>query len=440
MATLVHTQQPLTPQKPSTLSAMRSPNFRLYFAGQIISVSGTWIQAIAQGYLVFLLTKSELWLGIVACAAGLPVLLLAPVGGVVVDRFPRRIILMCTQGSQMILAFILAGLTFAGTVQVWHIVVLAFALGVTNAFDVPARQLIIMEMVGPKDMNSGITLNSIMNNGGRILGPAMAGVLLVEVGASWCFLLNGLSFIAVLICLFLMKVPFAIQSSGKVEPIRQLREGISYSLHQPVVLSLLLMTSIAGGLVYPLTQMMPAFADVVLHSPDVGYAAINAGTGVGAVIGGILVGWLAHRFGYGRLIVIAMLLTGLSMMIFAVQVNILLASFMSGVYGVVMLLNFVTVNTALQMILPDEYRGRVMGLYSLGLVGLTPFGALALGAIANVFGTPFGIGLYGVLSAVLAGLVVFRWPMLLQPHLSVQRVEPQIPSEVAVGSAVGDSA
>jgi len=438
MATLSHAKQPRASQQQSTLSAMRSPNFRLYFAGQMVSVSGTWIQAIAQGYLVFLLTKSELWLGIVACAAGLPVLILAAVGGVVVDRFPRRTVLVCTQGSQMILAFILAWLSFAGTVQVWQIVVLAFLLGVTNAFDVPARQLIIREMVGPKDMNSGITLNSIMNNGGRVLGPALAGVLLVQIGVAWCFFLNGVSFIAVLISLVLMKVPFAIKSIEKVEPIRQLREGLNYSLHEPVVLSLLLMTAIAGGLVYPLTQMMPAFADVVLHSADVGYAAINAGTGVGAVIGGILVGWLAHRFGYGRLIVIAMLLTGLSMMIFAIQVNVLLASFMSGVYGVVMLLNFVTVNTALQMITPDEYRGRVMGIYSLGLVGLTPFGALALGAIANVFGTPFGIGLYGVLSAILAGLVAFRWPVLLQSHMSVQHVEAQVPAEAVVSSAGGD--
>jgi len=438
MTALVHAQQSLAAQKPSTLSAMRSPNFRLYFAGQIVSVSGTWIQAIAQGYLVFLLTKSELWLGIVACAAGLPVLLLAPVGGVVVDRFPRRVVLIFTQGSQMILAFILAWLTFAGTVQVWHIVALAFALGVTNAFDVPARQLIIMEMVGPKDMNSGITLNSIMNNGGRILGPALAGVLLVQIGTAWCFFLNGLSFIAVLISLFLLKVPFAVKSTGKVEPIRQLREGVSYSLNQPIVLSLLLMTSIAGGLVYPLTQMMPAFADVVLHSADQGYAAINVGTGVGAVIGGIIVGWLASRFGYGRLIVITILLTGLSMIIFAVQVNVLFASFMAGVYGIVMLLNFVTVNTALQMITPDEYRGRVMGIYSLGLVGLTPFGALILGAIANVFGTPFGIALYGVLSALLGGLVAWRWPELLQQHLAKPVIEPQIPTDVVVGSAIGD--
>ncbi len=438
MAALAHPQQPLVPEKPSTLSAMRSPNFRLYFAGQIVSVSGTWIQAIAQGYLVFLLTKSELWLGIVACAAGLPMLLLAPVGGVVIDRFPRRTVLMFTQASQMILAFLLAWLTFAGTIQVWQIVVLAAGLGITNAFDVPARQLIIMEMVGPKDMNSGITLNSIMNNGGRILGPAIAGVLLVQFGAAWCFLLNGLSFIAVLICLVLMKVPFALTSTLKIDPIRQLREGVNYALHEPVVLSLLLMTSIAGGLVYPLTQMMPAFAAVVLHSPDQGYAAINVGTGVGAVIGGVLVGLLAHRFGYGRLIVITILLTGLSMMIFAVQVDVLLASFMSGVYGIVMLLNFVTVNTALQMITPDAYRGRVMGLYSLALVGLTPFGALALGAIANIYGTPFGIGLYGVLSALFGGLIVYRWPILFRRHLTVQILPTPSPTEALVSPAISD--
>ncbi|MBI1256792.1 MAG: MFS transporter [Chloroflexi bacterium] len=438
MATLVQAHAPLAPAKPNMLSAMRSPNFRLYFAGQVVSISGTWIQAIAQGYLVFLLTKSELWLGIVACAAGLPVLLLSPVGGVVIDRFPRRTILMFTQGSQMILAFILAWLTFAGTVQVWHIVVLAFGLGITNAFDVPARQLIIVEMVGQKDMNSGIALNSIMNNGGRIVGPAIAGLLLVQLGASWCFLINGLSFIAVLISLFLMKVPFAVRSTGKVEPIRQLREGVSYSLHQPAVLSLLLLTSISGALVFPLTQMMPAFADVVLHSPDQGYAAINAATGIGAVIGGVLVGWLAHRFGFGRLIVITMLLTGLAMVLFAAQVSVLLASFISGVYGIVMLLQFVTVNTSLQMILPDDYRGRVMGLYSLGLVGLTPFGALALGAISNTFGTPFGIALYGIISAILGSIVVMRWPALLQGKLTEQNGAAPVLNEVILPSAIGD--
>ena len=439
MATLAHAQQqPLAPRKPGMMSAMRSPNFRLYFAGQIVSISGTWIQTIAQGYLVFLLTKSELWLGIVACAAGLPVILMAPIGGVLIDRFPRRKIMVFTQGSQMILAFVLAWLTFSGTVQVWHIVVLAFLLGMTNSLDVPARQLIIVEMVGRDDLYSGIALNSIMNNLGRVLGPAIAGLALVEFGAAWCFFMNGASYIAVLISLVIMKVPYAVHSISKISPIRQLREGVSYSVHQPIVLSLLLLTAISGLLVFPLTQMMPAFADLVLHSPDQGYAAVNAAIGIGAVIAGILVGWIASRLGYGKLIVVTMLLTSLAMVLLAMQVDVLIASFMAGVYGVFMLLQFVSLNTALQTIVPDAFRGRVMGLYSLGLVGLTPFGALVLGAIANVYGTPFGIALYGVISAILGGIVILRWPILLRRNLAERVIEAPLPNEVLALPGIGD--
>ncbi|MCC6802141.1 MAG: MFS transporter, partial [Anaerolineae bacterium] len=188
MTTLSQTGE--TDRRPSNLSALRNPNFRLYFAGQMISNSGTWMQNIAQSYLVYEITRSELWLGIVACASGLPVVLMSPIAGVIVDRFPRRNLLMFTQASQMILALILAALTFSGLVQVWHIVVLAILLGLTNALDMPSRQTIVVEIVGREDMYSGIALNSIMNSMGRVLGPAAAGVALVTFGAAWCFLLN----------------------------------------------------------------------------------------------------------------------------------------------------------------------------------------------------------------------------------------------------------
>ncbi|HVU11890.1 MAG TPA: MFS transporter [Phototrophicaceae bacterium] len=415
MASLTHAESinPAQQPKRSMTAALRSPNFRLYFGGQLVSISGTWIQNIAQGYLVFLLTKSELWLGIVACAAGLPVLLMAPFGGVIVDRVPRRTILICTQTAQMILAFILAAITFSGVVQVWHVVVLAFLLGVTNTLDTPARQMIIVEMVGRDELESGIAMNSIMNNVGRILGPAVAGLALVQFGTAWCFLLNGLSFVAVLAGLFLMKVPHAIKTINDVPPLRQLREGVEYSVKEPLILALLLITAISGLLSFPITQIMPAFADVILHSPDTGYAAINAGVGVGCVIAGAIFGWSIYKFGKIRLVVGGMLISALAMTLLATLNDIFLASFMCGIYGVFMLLQFMSINTTLQMITPDAFRGRVMSLYSLGLLGFTPFGALAMGAIATAFGTAFSVALYGILTAVLGIVVVIRWPIML---------------------------
>ncbi len=444
MASLTHAQSfsPAQKPKPSTTGALRSPNFRLYFGGQIVSISGTWIQNIAQGYLVFLLTKSELWLGIVACAAGLPVLLMAPFGGVIVDRVPRRTILICTQTTQMILAFVLAALTFTGVVQVWHVVVLAFLLGVTNTLDTPSRQMIIVEMVGRDELESGIAMNSIMNNIGRILGPAVAGLALVQFGTAWCFFMNGVSFVAVLIGLFLMKVPFAIKTINDVPPLRQLREGVEYSIKEPLILALLLITAISGLLSFPITQIMPAFADLVLHSADTGYAAMNVGVGVGCVIAGVLFGWSIVKFGKIRLVVGGMIISAIAMILLAMLNDIFLASFMCGVYGVFMLLQFMSINTTLQLITPDAFRGRVMSLYSLGLLGFTPFGALAMGAIATAFGTAFSVALYGILTAVLGIIVMIRWPVMFTRDIKTPLIttadEAALIEQMVPRPAVGD--
>src|SRR5579859_3682164 len=190
----------------SMLSALRHRNFQLYFGGQLVSTSGTWMQTVAQSFLVFELTQSELWLGVVACAAGLPALVLSPFAGVIVERSARRRLLIFTQSAQMILAFILSVLTFTNTVQVWHVVVLALLLGVVNSIDAPARQSFVIDMVGREDLSSGIALNSLMFNLSRVVGPTAAGLALATVGTAWCFFLNGVSFLAVIISLFAMHV------------------------------------------------------------------------------------------------------------------------------------------------------------------------------------------------------------------------------------------
>ena len=403
----------LTPRK-STLSALKSPNFRLYFAGQLVSLSGTWMQNVAQGFLVFKLTRSELWLGIVACAAGLPLILLAPVAGVVVERVPRRTLMMFTQTVQMILAFILTYLTFTDTVQTAHIVVLAFCLGVTNALDAPARQTFVVEMVGREDLQSGIALNSILNSASRVLGPTAAGLALVKFGPAWCFLINGLSFLAVLISLFFMSVPYAIAYVGGTPPLKLMREGLQFARHHEVVAPLLLLTAAVGLFTIPIIQLFPAFADLVLNSPKDGYATISAAQGIGSVVGGVLVACLAHRIGRGRVIFLSVILGAIATVVFAFQSNLLIAAVMCLLTGVFLIIEVVSLNTLLQTVVPDAYRGRVLSLYTLTFLGLAPFSALALGGLATVLGTSTALGIYGVLGGVMSLAVLLRWRSVVQ--------------------------
>ncbi len=392
------------------------------------------MQNIAQSYLVFQITKSELWLGIVACAGGLPVVLLSPIGGVIVERVPRKRVLQFTQATQMLLAFILAALTFTNTVQTWHIVVLATLLGATNALDIPARQTIIVEMVGREDLNSGIALNSIMNSLGRILGPAAAGFALVQFGSAWCFLLNGLSYVVVITCTFLMKVPYAVRYARGSSPLQQLREGLSFARRDAMITPLLLLAAVGGLLVLSFLRLLPAAADVMLHSPEQGYAAISVGEGVGAVIVGVLMGWMATRFGHGKLVVAAATINALANLFLAGQTQVPPAVLTTAFFGGSMIMFFVSLNTMIQTVVPDNFRARVLSLYSLAMMGTAPFGALALGAFADRFGVQAAFILNGVLIAVLCGAVFLRWSHIVRYDAKIERVT--IPDEVV--PAVGD--
>lgn len=399
--------------RPSTFSALRSSNFRLYFVGQLVSISGTWMQNLAQGFLVFQITHSEAWLGIVACAAGLPVLLLSPVAGVIVERIPRRRLMLCTQTVQMVLAFILATLAFSGQVQVWHIVLLAFLLGTTNAVDQPARQIFVVEMVGPEDLRSGIALNSIMNSASRVVGPAAAGLALVQFGPAWCFFLNGLSFLAVIAMLFIMQVPHAITHIAGSRPLEQMKQGLSFARAHTQIAPLLLIACIGGVFVVPIIQLLPAFADVVLHSPDQGYAALTSGQGVGSVVAGISIGYLVYRLGYGQIIALSIVAGAVATLLLSFQTSIPQATVMALFTGIFLTLLYIGINTMIQIVVPDAYRGRVMALYTLTYLGIAPFGSLALGFVANGMGTPHALALWAIGGGVLGGTVLLRWPHLM---------------------------
>jgi MFS family permease len=401
------------PSQHGILATLSYPNFRLYFITQLISVSGTWMQKVASGWLVFYLTRSELWLGLIACAAGLPALLFSPFAGVIVDRFPKRYIIMFTQTVQMILAMILTTLVFTDTVQIWHIVILSFLSGMMDALDGPARQAFIIEMVDRENLSNGIMLNSIMNSTARVFGPTFAGIALVQWGAGWCFFLNGLSFLVVIIGLWMMHISEYRQAKKSLPFLKQFREGLSYSRRHPIIAPVLLLATVSSIFFLNMMTLMPAFADVVLHSPKEGYAILNAANGVGAVCAGLLAAWLHKRIKRrGLLVVVSALFTPFAIFVLSTTTITPIASFVIAIYGLALILKFVTMNTLIQAQVPDEFRGRVMSLYTLTFFGIAPFGALVLGYIANIVGTPVALSAYALIGGILSAWIIWKAPEL----------------------------
>lgn len=410
MASIAQSQKPPTPTTISTLSALRIAKFRLYFIGQTISISGTWMQTVAQGWLVFHLTQSELWLGLVACAAGLPSLLLSPIAGVIIEHVPRRTLLLITQSVQMILAFILAYLTFTNTVAVWHIMLLAFLLGVSNALDAPTRQAIVVDLVGREHLASGIAMNSMIFNISRVIGPVVAGIVLTQIGPSWCFLLNGLSFVAVIYMLWIIHIDNAPVVSAGTSPITQLKEGLLYVRQHNTIAPLLLLAVAAALFTNNLQTLLPAFSDLILHSPADAYSAITIAIGIGAVISSLVLGFLGRRYGRGRVVAVMAVLVSVSALFFGLTTTVVWSFIFGVIYGFSIILEFVLVNTLIQNEVPDAFRGRVMSLYTISWFGIAPFGALLMGAIANVIGTPAAIILAAVLGGIMSVYVLWKWP------------------------------
>jgi MFS family permease len=413
----------------STFSAFSYGNFRLYFLGQLVSVSGTWMQTVAQGWLVFHLTQSELYLGLVACAAGLPALLVSPYAGVHVDRTSRRTILVITQTAQMLLALILAFLTFAGLVQVWHVIALALLLGIVHAFDAPARQTFLRDMVGPESLASGISLNSTTFNAARIVGPTVAGVVLASVGSAWCFLLNSLSFLAVIASLLLMNVHSVGKHQSGLPPLAQLLEGLRFTRGHDTIKPIILLSAVSSILCVNIVTLLPAFAATVLNSPIEGYATVSTMQGVGAVCAGLLAVFVG-RFGRGRVVAGMNLMLCLSVLIVSRMTLVPPAAALMALVGLSLILMFITMNTMIQTIVPDQYRGRVMSLYTLTFFGLAPFGALALGYIASQIGVPDALAFYAILNGVLVLAILARWPVMWQNGQIVVSGELSVHGEI----------
>jgi MFS family permease len=396
----------------SSLAALKHPAYRLYFAGQLISVSGTWMQSVAQQIVVYNLTSSELALGLVACVQGLPTLVLMPIAGVIVERFARRKILVFTQSAMMILAFILAGLQFANVLQVWHIVVLSLALGMANALDAPARQSFVVEMVGKEHLSSGIVLNSIMFNTARIIGPALGAAALKAFGPAWCFFLNGASFLAVIASLIVMVVPPIQPFKGRFVFLEPLKEGLQFARSHPAIWPILMLSTVTSIFGMTFSVLIPAFADQVLHDKEIGTGALLTALGAGAVLAGAIVARLNASGRRGQMLVIASLAMPLMVILVAFTRSYVSSLLMVGLAGFFLITQFILMNTLIQVQVPDGFRGRVLSLYSLAIFGLNPFSSLAIGLIAQETSTLVALLLYGVGGLAGVGLIVWQSPQL----------------------------
>jgi MFS family permease len=396
----------------SPFAALRHRNFQLYFGGQLISNAGTWMQVIAQGWLVYQLTHSDLSLGIVGFAAAIPSLLVTPWGGVVVDRVQKRTLLMFTQAGAMLLAFILGALAFTGAVREWHIVLLAAGLGLVNAFDAPARQAFVVELVGRRDLANGIALNSLMFNSARVVGPALGGILLALVGAAWCFTINGLSFLAVILGLAAMKFELHQPAGGTETPWQQLSRGLRYAAGEAEIAGLLLLSLAFSVFGVSYATVLPAFVAQVLQQGAAAYGWVTTATGVGAVTGALII---AHHRGTkwrGKWLVTASLAFPVVLAAFGFNASLTVSLVLAFGLGIGFMTQFTMMNTLLQTRVDDSLRGRVMALYTLTFFGLAPFGNLAIGALSDRIGLSYAIGLFALVSLVLAVAILRRVPQI----------------------------
>ncbi len=387
-----------------TFSALKHRNFRLYFSGQLISFTGTWMTTTAQGWLVYQLTGSKALLGLVAAAASAPMLFFATWGGWVADRYPKRTVIVATQICSMILSLTMAALVWSEVVRPWHIIVLAILGGVTMAFDMPARQSFVIEMTSREDLMNAISLNSSAFNCARILGPSIAGFLMAQVGIAMCFLLDGLSFIAVITGLLLMRLPKHVPIESESSALGQAFEGFVYVWNHRRVLSILSLFAVVGIFGWSYSVLMPAFARDVLHLGENGYGLLMAGSGVGALAAALTVASVGHILPTRIMALGGIAVFSASLALFAFTRNLYLETVLLALVGFGIVLYFSTSNTVLQSIVPDEMRGRVMGIWTLIFGGMIPLGSLQAGLMADFLGAPATIAI-GALICVLAAAV-----------------------------------
>jgi MFS family permease len=384
----IRTQYKNAGEPRGTFTSLRHRNYKLWFQGQMVSLFGTWMQSTAQAFLIFELTKSPAYLGLAGFAAGVPTWFFMLYAGVVADRMSRRKIMVITQVAMMLLAFLTAGLTFLHVIQPWHILLLSFGFGVANAFDAPARQAIVQELVAREDMTNAIALNSAMFNASVALGPAVGGVTYALFGPAWCFMINGLSFIAVIAALLAMKLePFQPRAhQGSI--MADLKEGLAYVAHHSMIRSLISLVAVISLFGFAFATLMPAWAVNILHGHATLNGILQSARGLGSLVSALLIAALGHFAFRGKLLTVGSVAFPLLLVAFAFirwQPLSILCLF---ALGFALMLVFNLANAAVQSLTPDALRGRVMSVYSMVFFGAMPLGSLIIGGMAVKIGEP----------------------------------------------------
>jgi MFS family permease len=412
---------------PSILRSLRHRNYRLFFFGQLISLVGTWMQSVAQQWLVYRLTHSPALLGWVGFAGQIPVFFLATFGGVLADRRNRLRIIVGTQSGSMLLAFILAALTLTRSIQIWHIFVLATLLGVVNAVDIPTRQTFVADMVPRDDLPNAIALNSSMVNGARIVGPAVAGLVVASIGEGWCFFANAVSYLAVIAGLLMMNVKY-MPVAKTTSAFSHIIEGYRYVAATAPVRVLLVLLGIVSLVAMPYTILMPVFADEILHGGASALGMLMGSSGLGALTGALILAKRQQLRGLGRWVAAATCAFGVSLILFSQSRNFWLSMLFMYPAGLFLMTQMAASNTLIQSMVPDRLRGRVMAVYSMMFMGMAPLGALLAGSLARNLSAPTVVALGGAIAVVVGILFAFRLPSirpLARQLILDQQVIPQ---------------
>ena len=403
--------------------ALRHRNYRLYFLGMFISFIGTWMQSVAQSWLIYRLTGSEWLLGLVGFAGQIPIFLLVPFGGVMADRYNRHRILVITQTLSLIQAFTLAILTLTHHINVATVVALALSLGVINAFDVPTRQSFLSELVGKDDLMNAIALNSSMVNGSRIIGPAIAGLLVAWLGEGLCFLINAISYIAVIFSLLLMTAAKRRAEKPAGSAWSALREGFDYVRKTAPIRAILLLLALVSICGLPYIVLMPIFADKILHGGASALGLMLGSAGIGSLTAAITLASRRQVRGLGRVVAMSVAGFGILLISFSLSRNLILSTLLLAPMGFTLMLQMSGSNTLLQAMVDDRMRGRMMSFFSMSLMGMMPFGSLIAGAIARQIGAPKALAIGGAICLFAALIFGVRLPELRRQAL------PLIPSE-----------
>ncbi|OLN31579.1 MFS transporter [Desulfosporosinus metallidurans] len=395
-------------------------NFRIYWLGQCVSLIGTWMQNIGQTWLVFSLTGSPLLLGLLGAVQFLPITIFSLFAGVVIDKYPKKKILIITQFLSMILAFSLSALVFTHTVKYGYVLILALILGFTNTIDMPTRQAFTIEMAGKEDLMNAIALNSATFNLARIIGPAIGAIVMASLGAGWCFFLNGLSFLAVLMSLFKIKVNPYVRRKVSNTLLKEIKDGLKYIASEPSLLQTILMVLIIGVFVFNFNVLIPVFSKNVLHQGEKVYGLLMSALGLGSLLGALMVSVNSKSGPKVKVLVGSGVMVSIMLILVSITTVYYYTAILLVITGIFNIWFSTTANSTLQITAKDEYRGRVMSVYSLVFAGATPIGNLFAGLTTDKYGASTSFFLSGVLTIVLIAFL----KLLFMDKANSKRLKP----------------